>query len=92
MGERAFTDEATEDEITTMAHHVREAIKAGAFGFSSTRSINHMTSDDKPVASRLATWHELETMVRAMAELGSGTLEIAGAPLGHRQRDRREVL
>ena len=68
MGQRAFTDEATEDEIKTMAHHVREAIKAGAFGFSSTRSINHMTSDDKPVASRLATWHEFETMVRAMAE------------------------
>jgi len=82
MGQRAFTDEATEDEIKTMAHHVREAIKAGAFGFSSTRSINHMTSDDKPVASRLATWHELETMVRAMAEVGSGTLEIAGAPSG----------
>ena len=34
MGERAFTEEASEDEITTMAHHVREAIKAGAFGFS----------------------------------------------------------
>ncbi len=82
MGERAFTEEASEDEITTMAHHVREAIKAGAFGFSSTRSINHMTSDDKPVASRLATWAELEAMVHAMAEVGAGTLEIAGAPSG----------
>ena len=82
MGQRAFTDEATEDEIRTMAHHVRESIKAGAFGFSSTRSINHMTSDDKPVASRLATWGELEAMVRAMAEVGAGTLEIAGAPQG----------
>jgi N-acyl-D-amino-acid deacylase len=82
MGQRAFTDEASEDEIRTMAHHVREAIKAGAFGFSSTRSINHMTSDDKPVASRLATWAELEAMVHAMAEVGAGTLEIAGAPSG----------
>jgi N-acyl-D-aspartate/D-glutamate deacylase len=82
MGQRAFTDEASEDEIRTMAHHVREAVKAGAFGFSSTRSINHMTSDDKPVASRLATWAELEAMVHAMAEVGAGTLEIAGAPSG----------
>jgi N-acyl-D-amino-acid deacylase len=82
MGQRAFTDEASEDEIRTMAHHVREAVKAGAFGFSSTRSINHMTSDDKPVASRLATWVELEAMVHAMAEVGAGTLEIAGAPSG----------
>src|SRR5215470_18468316 len=32
MGQRAFTDEATEDEIKVMAHHVREAIKSGAFG------------------------------------------------------------
>jgi N-acyl-D-aspartate/D-glutamate deacylase len=82
MGQRAFTDEASDDEIGTMAHHVREAIRAGAFGFSSTRSINHMTSDDKPVASRLASWQELEAMVRAMAEVGAGTLEIAGAPAG----------
>ncbi|MBV8408509.1 MAG: amidohydrolase family protein [Alphaproteobacteria bacterium] len=82
MGQRAFTDEASEDEIRTMAHHVRESIKAGAFGFSSTRSVNHMTSDDKPVASRLATWAELDAMVHAMAEVGAGTLEIAGAPSG----------
>jgi N-acyl-D-aspartate/D-glutamate deacylase len=82
MGQRAFSEEASEDELRTMAHHVREAIEAGAFGFSTTRSVNHMTSDDKPVASRLATWGELETMVRAMAEVGSGTLEVAGAPQG----------
>jgi N-acyl-D-amino-acid deacylase len=82
MGQRAFTDEANEDELSTMAHQVREAMQAGAFGFSTTRSVNHMTSDDKPVASRLASWRELETMVRAMAECGSGTLEIAGAPAG----------
>src|SRR5262249_45612944 len=47
-----------------------------------TRSVNHMTSDDKPVASRLATWAELDAMVHAMAEVGAGTLEIAGAPSG----------
>ncbi len=82
MGQRAFTDEASEDELSAMAHQVREAMQAGAFGFSTTRSVNHMTSDDKPVASRLASWRELETMVRAMADSGSGTLEIAGAPAG----------
>jgi len=55
MGQRAFTDEATEDDTKAMVHQVKAAIAAGAIGFSTTRSVNHQTSDDKPVASRLAT-------------------------------------
>src|SRR5215469_13734014 len=82
MGQRAFTDEATPDDLRAMVHHTKQSIAAGAHGFSTTRSTSHMTSDDKPVASRLATWAELEAMVHAMAEVGSGTLEIAGAPSG----------
>ena len=54
MGQRAFTDEATEDDLKAMIHHTQEAIAAGAHGFSTTRSVAHQTSDDKPVASRLA--------------------------------------
>lgn len=56
MGQRAFTDEATEDDLEAMVRHTRESIAAGAHGFSTTRSASHETSDDKPVASRLATW------------------------------------
>src|SRR6201999_2304659 len=66
MGQRAFTDEATEDDLARMVQHVKGAIDAGAIGFSTTRSVNHQTSDDKPVASRLASWHEFETLVKAM--------------------------
>src|SRR3981081_2935019 len=55
MGQRAFTDEATADDLAKMVQHVQGAIAAGAHGFSTTRSVNHQTSDDKPVASRLAT-------------------------------------
>ena len=90
MGERAFTDEATEDDLTTMVHHVREAIEAGAIGFSTTRSRQPQTSDDKPVASRLATWHEFETMVRAMGEPAS-VLRSPASRAGDRQRERREA-
>ena len=43
-----------------MVHHTKELIAAGAHGFSTTRSVSHMTSDDKPVASRLATWEEFD--------------------------------
>ena len=79
MGQRAFTDEATEDDLRAMVHHTKESIAAGAHGFSTTRSASHMTSDDKPVASRLATWEEFETLVKAM---GAGMVEVAGEPRG----------
>jgi len=79
MGQRAFTDEATEDDLRAMVHHTKESIAAGAHGFSTTRSVSHMTSDDKPVASRLATWEEFETLVKAM---GAGMVEVAGEPRG----------
>ena len=79
MGQRAFTDEATEDDLAKMVHLTKEAVAAGAHGFSTTRSVNHQTSDDKPVASRLATWHEFETLVKAM---GAGMVEVAGEPRG----------
>ena len=77
MGERAFTEEARQDDLKTMTRHVREAIRAGAIGFSTTRSASHETSDDKPVASRQASWSELEALVGAMSDAGNGILEIA---------------
>jgi N-acyl-D-amino-acid deacylase len=79
MGTRAFTDAASEDDLARMSQQVREAMAAGAIGFSTTRSVNHQTSDDKPVASRLATWHEFETLVKAM---GSGLVEVAAEATG----------
>ncbi|MGE0425448.1 MAG: amidohydrolase family protein [Reyranellaceae bacterium] len=82
MGQRAFAEEASEDDLKAMVHHVKEAVRAGAYGFSTTRSVNHQTSDDKPVASRLATWAEFEALVHAMGELGTGLVEVAGEPSG----------
>ena len=79
MGQRAFTDEATADDLGQMTRLVREAVLAGAHGFSTTRSVNHQTSDDKPVASRLASWGEFEALVKAM---GGGMVEVAGEPAG----------
>ena len=86
MGQRAFTDKATEDDLKAMVHHTKESIAAGAHGFSTTRSVSHMTSDDKPVASRLATWEEFETLVKAM---GAGMVEVAGEPRGDAEKARR---
>src|SRR5262249_48816274 len=82
MGERAFSEAAREDDLKTMVHLVKEAIRAGAIGFPTSRSVNHQTADDHPVASRQATWDELVALVSAMGELNAGILELAGEPTG----------
>jgi N-acyl-D-aspartate/D-glutamate deacylase len=77
MGERAFEQAATDDDMAAMCREVESAIRAGALGFSTSRSMNHATSDDRPVASRLATWEEVRALVGVMGDLGSGTFELA---------------
>src|SRR3954464_13015710 len=69
MGERAFDGAATEDDLKAMEHCVRESIKAGAMGFTSSRSPTHETPDGRPVASRVAPWVEVRRLVGAMGDL-----------------------
>jgi N-acyl-D-amino-acid deacylase len=76
MGKRALSEKATEDDLARMAAAVREAIRAGAMGFSSSRSPTHVTPDDTPVASRIADWPEVDRLVGAMAELNAGIFQI----------------
>ena len=59
-----------------MAAAVQEAIRAGAMGFSSSRSPTHVTPDDTPVASRIADWSEVDRLVGAMAELNAGIFQV----------------
>ena len=82
MGQRAFEEEATEDEIKRMASIAEQAVRAGALGFTTSRSPNHQTSDHKPVASRLASWDEVRTIVNAIGRTGAGMFEIAGEAVG----------
>jgi N-acyl-D-aspartate/D-glutamate deacylase len=77
MGERAFEEHASEADLIAMSQHVKDALDAGAMGFSTSRSQAHKTSDDRPVASRVADWSEVETIARAMAERNAGILQIS---------------
>ena len=77
MGERAFSDEATPEDLATMKRELRAAIKAGAAGFSTSRTSAHQTPDGRPVASRLATWDEVRALVGVMGDLKAGVFEIA---------------
>ena len=76
MGKRALSETATEDDLTRMAAAVREAIRAGAMGFSSSRSTTHVTPDDTPVPSRIADWSEVDRLVGVMGELGAGIFQV----------------
>ena len=78
MGERAFEAQATEAELQAMERQVRDAIRAGAMGFTTSRSPSHETPDHRPVASRVADWSEVRRLVGVMGDLNAGLLEIAG--------------
>jgi len=90
MGERAFEEEANEDELKHMQALVKEAMHAGAIGFSTSRTFNHTTADDRPVASRLANWEEVRAIVNAVGETGKGIFEIAGESPGRSPERNRE--
>ena len=76
MGRRALSEKATADDLARMAAAVKEAIRAGAMGFSSSRATTHVTPDNTPVASRIADWSEVDRLVGAMAELNAGIFQV----------------
>ena len=95
MGERAFEKEAGEDDLRAMERELRDAIRAGAIGFTTSRSPSHETPDRRPVASRLASWSEVRRLVGVMGEMNAGVFELAGERAGgdpERLRDYHERL
>ena len=76
MGKRALTEKASEDDMNRMAAAVKEALRVGAMGFSSSRASTHVTPDNTPVASRIAGWEEIDRIVAAMAELDAGIFQV----------------
>ncbi len=76
MGDRALDREANDDDLKLMAHLVREALRAGAMGLSSSRANTHIRPDGGPVASRIANWAEIAYLVDAMAEMNAGIFQV----------------
>ncbi len=92
MGERAFTETANDDDLKKMCALTKDALKAGAIGFSTSRTHNHITADERPVASRVADWREVRAIVNAMGELNAGIFEIAGETVGRDPERVREYF
>jgi N-acyl-D-amino-acid deacylase len=73
MGDRAVRREkATADDIAQMRQLTVEALRAGAFGFTTSRTDSHKTPDGELVASRDADDLELLGIGSALSETGSG--------------------
>jgi N-acyl-D-amino-acid deacylase len=80
MGERAFDGPATDAEVDLMARELTRGLDAGAIGFTTSRSRNHETSDDRPVASRLADWSEVCRLVGTLGAASGKVFELAVEP------------
>ncbi len=78
MDERgARSDVPTEHEIARMSKIVEEGLRAGALGFSTSRTILHKSVDGELVPGTTATKEELIGIGRAMGRVGYGVFEMA---------------
>ena len=77
MGQRgADNEEPTEADIAEMAQLVEEGLRAGALGFSTSRTVLHKSIDGELVPGTTATEPELVGIGRAMGKVGHGVFEL----------------
>ncbi len=67
----------TEQDIAEMSRIVEEGIRAGALGFSTSRTVLHKSIDGELVPGTTATAEELIAIGRAMGRVGYGVFEMA---------------
>ena len=75
MGDRCY-DDATAEDMIQMRDLTREALKAGALGFSTSRFYGHVDKQGNQVPGTYASAVEMCTIGDAFAGLGHGTIEI----------------
>ena len=76
MGERGANREpATEADIAAMAKIAQGAAEAGALGFTTSRTLNHRTSDGQPTPTLTAGEDELTGIAMGLKAAGKGVLQ-----------------
>jgi N-acyl-D-aspartate/D-glutamate deacylase len=77
MGQRgADREPASADDLRRMAQIVREAVAAGAMGFSTSRTFFHRSSDGKSTPSFEAAENELLALAGALRDAGTGAMQL----------------
>ncbi|HET9628807.1 MAG TPA: amidohydrolase family protein [Novosphingobium sp.] len=81
MGERGFRREpAQPDDIARMREIAAEAIRAGAFGFSTSRAHTHKTRAGEPTPTFDSADDELLGIAMGLADAKGGVLQVVGNP------------
>ena len=76
MGDRgANREDATDADIDAMSALAKAAVEAGALGFSTSRTLNHRTSDGQPTPTLTASEQELTGIAMALGAAGKGVLQ-----------------
>jgi N-acyl-D-aspartate/D-glutamate deacylase len=77
MGERAIQHEAaTKEDIEEMRRITAEAMRAGAFGFSTSRTLSHKSHSGEYTPTLKANEDELTGIAMGMRDAGTGFIEI----------------
>ena len=77
MGQRgADREPATADDVAEMRRLTAEAIRAGAMGFSSSRTLNHRSSKGAPTPSLTAELEEMVGIANGLRDAGGGVMEM----------------
>ena len=78
MGERGAdpNEVPTADELTTMTRAVREGLRAGALGFTTSRTYIHRTKDGAPLGTRFAGIDELAALTSALTDENTGVIQL----------------
>ena len=77
MGQRGLDREpATPSDIAAMRKLTREAMAAGAIGFSTSRSINHKSSNGEHTPSLQAEIDEMSGIAQGIRDAGHGVIEL----------------
>jgi N-acyl-D-aspartate/D-glutamate deacylase len=78
MGERGADHRirANASEITAMADQAEEAIRAGALGFSTSRTVAHRTSEGKQIGTLSAADEEVLGICGALRRAGTGVIQL----------------
>ena len=81
MGDRA-QDTATGMDVDAMIKIVADGLRAGALGMSFGRTAGHRSASGEPVPGTYSEEDELAALMAAMAEVGSGVLQVVPAGVG----------